>query len=185
MHAVGADMIPAEYEGLEEQTVAVVTLSDGSQYSNDSANKDLGRRVSAILTKEVDKIRLVREEKIDRYRDVNGWDSVDFAEIGMAVGADKVVGIELDNLRLRDGATLYRGRADVTVHVIDVASGTVEYTRNLDEFTYPTVAGQYTSETTESKFRKLYFSMLSEEIGRTFHPYDFTDRLALDSAIAR
>jgi len=30
MHAVGADMIPAEYEGLEEQTVAVVTLSDGS-----------------------------------------------------------------------------------------------------------------------------------------------------------
>lgn len=185
MHVVGADMIPAEYEDLEDKTVAVVTLGDGSQYSNSSATKELSRRVAAILTKEVDGIRLVREDKVEKYRDINGWDTVDFAEIGMAVGADKVVGIELNNYRLRDGATLYRGRADVIVSVIDAATGTTEFVRNLDEFTYPTIAGQYSNETTELKFQKLYFTMLSQEIGRTFHPYDMTDRFAQDSVIAR
>ena len=32
---------------------------------------------------------------------------------------------ELTNLRLRDGATLYRGRADVSLSVIEVESGDV------------------------------------------------------------
>ena len=46
------------------------------------------------------------------------------------------------------------------------------------------VAGQYTSETSEPKFRKVYLRMLAEEIGRSFHPYDFTDRIASDGRIA-
>lgn len=103
----------------------------------------------------------------------------------MAVGADKVVGIELSNLRLRDGATLYRGRSDVYLRVIDVASGAVDHSRTLDEFTFPSVAGQDANETTELKFQKLYFTMLAQEIGRTFRAYDPTDRFAMDSAIAR
>lgn len=184
MHAVGVDMIPAEYEGLEDATVAVVTLTDSSQYSNDVAARELSRFVGEILTKEVDDIQLVREDKIEQWRDVNGWDSLNFDEIGKGVHAQKVLGIEMANLRLRDGATLYRGRADVVINVIDAETGNVEYTRTLEEFTYPNIAGQYTSETTETKFRKLYLKMLAEEIGRSFHRYDLTDRIAADSQIA-
>ena len=92
--------------------------------------------------------------------------------------------IEVANLRLREGSTLYRGRSDVVVNFIDAETGNVEFTRTLDEFTYPNVAGQYTSETTESKFRKLYLKMLAVEISRSFHPYDLTDRIAADSRIA-
>ena len=184
MHAVGVDMIPAEYEGLEDSTVAVITLTDSSQYSNDVTSRELSRFVGEILTKKVKKIQLVREDKVEQWRDVNGWDSLDFDTIGQGVGAQKVIGIELANLRLRDGATLYRGRADVVINVIDAETGNIDYTRTLDEFTYPHVAGQYTSETTESKFRKLYLKMLAEEIGRSFHRYDLTDRIAADSRIA-
>ena len=185
MHAVGVDMIPAEYDGLEDTTVAVVTLTDSSQYSNDVAARELSRFVGEILTKEVDDIQLVREDKIEQWRDVNGWDSLDFDEIGKGVQAEKVLGIEMAQLKLRDGATLYRGRADVVINVIDAATGNVEYTRTLEEFTYPNIAGQYTSETTETKFRRLYLKMLAEEIGRSFHRYDLTDRIAADSQIAR
>ncbi len=177
-------MIPAEYKGLKECTVAVVTVTDSSQYSNDVASRELSRRVSEILTRKVNDVRLVREDKIEQWRDINGWDAIDFAGIGEEVEADKVLGIEVSNLTLRDGATLYRGRADVLVNVIDVATGTIEYTRRLDEYTYPTVAGQYTSETTETRFRKLYLGMLATEIGRSFHAYDMADRIALDSVIA-
>ena len=184
MHAVGVDQIPADYKGLRDSTVAVITLTDSSQYSNDVASRELSRFVGGILTKEVKGIQLVREDKIEQWRDVNGWDSLDFDTIGQEIGAEKVLGIEVANLRLREGSTLYRGRADVVINVIDAETGNVEYTRTLDEFTYPNVAGQYTSETTESKFRKLYLKMLAEEISRSFHPYDLTDRIAADSRIA-
>jgi hypothetical protein len=184
MHAVGVDQIPADYKGLRDSTVAVITITDSSQYSNDIASRELSRFVGGILTREVRGIQLVREDKIEQWRDVNGWDSLDFDTIGQEVGAEKVLGIEVANLRLREGSTLYRGRADVVINVIDAETGNVEYTRSLDEFTYPNVAGQYTSETTESKFRKLYLSMLAEEISRSFHPYDLTDRIAADSRIA-
>lgn len=185
IHASGVNMIPAKYEGLEDNKVAIVTVTDSSHYSDDPAARELSQRIGDVLTQKVDDIQLVREDKIQQYRDVNGWDSIDFQEIGKGVGAEKVLGLELTGLKLRDGATLYRGRCDVAIKVIDVATGTVEYAHRLDEFVYPTMAGQSTTETKESKFRKLYLTMLAEEIGRSFHPYDSIDRIALDSYIAR
>ncbi len=185
MHAVGVDMIPAEYEGLKNQKVAIVSLTESSQYSNDVTSRELSRFMGQILTSEVKNVQLIREDKIDQWRDVNGWDQLNFDEIGKGVGADKVIGIEIANLRLRDGATLYRGRADAVVSVVDVETGNIEYSKSLEEFTYPNIAGQYTSETTESKFRKLYLRMMAEEIARSFHRYDLTDRIAEDSQIAQ
>lgn len=184
MHAVGMDMIPPEYEGFEEKTVAVITISDSSSYTRDQKSAELSSFVGKILNKHIKNIQIVRNDKISHWRDTNGWDSLDFTEIGAGVEADKVLGIELGNFSLRDGPTLYCGCADVTITVIDVATGEVEYTKSLDEYTYPTLAGQHTSETTESRFRKLYLNTLAEEIGRAFHPYDLSDRVAADSRIA-
>lgn len=184
MHAVGADKVPAEYEGLEESRLAVVTVTDSSQYSNDTSARILSRRVGEILVQEVDDLTLIREDLIEQWRDKNGWDSIDFVAIGRGVKADKLLGIELTNLRLRDGATLYRGRADVTISVIDVTTGDVLYRRELDEFTFPTSAGQYTSETTEPRFRKLYLDMLAKQISRSFYPWDFSETIAIDGTIA-
>jgi hypothetical protein len=184
LHAVGADMVKPEYEGFAEQTVAVVTLTDGSQYSQDVVARELSRMVAAIINQEIEDVTLVREDQIDTWRDVNGWDKTNFVEIGLGIKADKVIAIEISELRLREGATLFRGRCEAQVQVIDVASGDVEYTRRLEDYTFPKIAGQDITETTEARFRKLYLSMLAQEIGRSFHPYDAADRFAADSAIA-
>jgi len=184
MHAVGADMVPAEYEGLEKKTVAIVTSTDGSQYSQDVVARELNRLVAVIVTNEVDGVTLIRQDQIDGWRDTHGWDETDLASIGRGVKADKVIGIEVADLRLREGATLFRGRSETQVKVIDVATGKVEYSRRLDDYTYPKLAGQDITETTESRFRKLYLTKLSQEIARSFHPYDLTDRFASDSVIA-
>ncbi len=184
MHAVGADMVPAEYEGLEEKTVAIITSTDGSQYSQDVVARELNRLVGAIVAAEVKEVKLIRQDEIDRWRDVHGWDQTDCVAIGRGVKADKVIAIEVAELRLREGATLFRGRSEAMVEVIDVVTGKVEYSRRLDDYTYPKMAGQDITETTESRFRKLYLTMLSQEIARSFHPYDMTDRFAADSVIA-
>lgn len=175
--------VKAEYAGLEGKRVAVVTLTDSSQYSDDVSARILGRRVSDILATEVKNIKLVREDEVQQWRDRNGWDAIEFLDIGRGVKADKVVGIEMTNLRLKDGATLYRGRAEVTVSVYDIASGSLEFRRPLDDFTYPVHAGMYTSETTETKFRGLFLGVLASKIGRYFHAYDFSDTVALDATI--
>lgn len=183
-HAVGADKVPADYDGLKKSHVAIITLTDSSLYSDDVAARTLSRRVGEILLKEVKDMTLVREDQIEQWRDTNGWDSVDFLSIGKGVKADKVVGIELTNMQLRDGATLYRGRADVMITVIDTKTGNVLYKKDFEDFTYPTSAGQYTTETTESRFQKLYLSMLAKQIARMFYPYDFAETIANDAAIA-
>jgi hypothetical protein len=183
MHAAGMDMIPPECTCLEESTLAIITVTNSSR-ADDVAARELSRRVGEVLTQKVDEVTLVREDKIEQWRDVNGWNAIDFASMGQSVKAEKVLAIEVTNMRLRDGATLYRGRADVVIKVFDVETGNIEYTKSLDEYTFPTVAGQYTSETTEARFRRLYLTMLADEIGRSFHPYDMSDRFALDSAIA-
>ncbi len=184
MHAVGMDMIPADYEGFENSTVAIITLTDDSQYSNDVAARDLTRRVGEVFTKKIKKVQIVRDDLVEQWRDEHGKDSVDYQAIGKGVKAQKVLVIDLHDLRLRDGATLYRGRADVSLRVFDVETGNVAYSKSLDEYMYPISTGQHTSETTETKFRRLYLSMLANEIGRSFHPYDLNERIALDSKIA-
>ncbi|TWU04857.1 hypothetical protein [Stieleria varia] len=184
-HAVGADMAPAAYEGLKGCKVAVVTLTDSSPYSNDVSARILSRNVSMMLTDKVKKIELVREEEIAEYRDEHGWDAIDFQSIGSAVGAEKVVAIELTNLKLRDGKTLYRGRCDVHLTVLDAETGKVEFERDIEEFTYPVNSGQYTSETTEVKFRKLYLGIVAKQIAKNFFAYDPHEDFAMDTIIAR
>ncbi|TWU21872.1 hypothetical protein [Novipirellula artificiosorum] len=187
VHAVGADKVPADYkdaEDLEDCRLAIVTLADNSEYSDNISARLLSRYVGDILLDEIDDVRLVREDEIADWRDSHGWDTVDFATIGKGVKAEKVLGIELRNLRLRDGATLYRGRADATVMLLDAETGDLLYRKDLDEFTFPVSAGQYTSETTETRFRKLYLGMLAKQIGRLFHPYDFSETVAIDGSIA-
>jgi len=183
MNVVRGHTVKPEYPGLEGKRVAIVTLTDSSQYSDDASARILGRRVMDILKTEVKKIELVREDEVQQWRDRNGWDAIEFLDIGRGVKADKVVGIEMTNLRLKDGATLYRGRAEVTVSVYDMDSGSLEFRRHLDDFTYPVTAGMYTSETTETKFRGLFLGVLASKIGRYFHGYDFSDTVALDAAI--
>lgn len=183
VNMVRGHSVKAEFPGLEGKRVAVVTITDSSQYSDDTAARILSRRIADILNEQVKDIKLVREDEVQQWRDRNGWDAIEFLDIGRGVKADKVLGIEMTGLRLRDGATLYRGRSSATVTVYDIATDTVEFRRHLDDFTYPTSAGMYTSETTEAKFRNLYLGVLAGRIARHFHSFDFSDTVALDAAI--
>lgn len=184
MHAVGADKVPAAYEELEDSSVAIVTVTSSSHYSDDTSARLLSRMVGDILMAEVDDIKLVREDKIEQWRDTNGWDSLDYQALGRDVEADKVLSLELSDLTLREGKTLFRGNVNATITVIDVAEGNVVYRRSLDEFSFPTNSGQPTSETTESRFRKLYLGRLAKQIARSFHPWDLNEDFAIDGTIA-
>lgn len=183
LHSAGKDLVPAEYEGLEEQRVAVLTVIDSSKYTDDVAARMVSREVGELVATNVKKVELVREDEVEEWRNRHGWDKLDFLTIGRGVDADKVVAIELNDLKLRDGATLYRGQVNATTTVYDVKTGKREFRRHLDDYSYPVTGGQYTSETTEPKFRRVFLHRLSEVLARYFHPYDFHDSVALDAEL--
>lgn len=184
MHAAGLDMIPAEYEGMEDAVVALVVLTPSALHENDPAASELTRHLRQELTGGVDDIQLVRDDRVAQWWDTHGYDSEDYAAMGRDIDADRVMVVHLDSLKLKDGATLYRGSADVMMEIIDVETGHVAFSKTIEEYRFPKMAGQHTSETTLRRFRSLYLKMLAAEIGRTFRPFDAHERIALDSTIA-
>lgn len=185
MHAAGMDMVPAKYEELRDCKTAVVVRTPRSRRGADPAAEELASRLTAVLTSRVKDATVVSPTKVDQWFDDNGFENDDYEQLGRDLTADRVLIVEMPRLELRDGPTLYRGRSDCHVEVVDLTNGGIAYTCELDDYTFPRVAGQHTSETTLRRFRGLYLTMLAAEIGRHFHKYDATETMALDSTIAR
>lgn len=183
IHAVHGHNVPAEFDGLQDKKVAVITITDTGMYSDDVSARMLTRYVTETLMSEVKGVKLVREDEVAQWRDTQGWDAIDYVALGRGVKADKVVSVELTDLRLREGQTMYRGHARAVITVHDIASGSREFRRSLDEYTYPVTAGVFTTETTEDKFRRTFLHMLGKRIARHFHAYDFRDGVASDAQI--
>ena len=185
IHAVKGQDVPPEYPGLKDQRVALITISDTSQYSDDVSARMLNRYISEKMVVEVKDIKLVREDEVDQWRDTQGWSDIDYVSLGRGVKADKVVAVEMTNLRLRDGQTMYRGEADITVTVHNVADGTLDFRRTVDKYTYPVTAAIPVTEMGEERFRRIYLQELASRVARFFHPYDFRDSVARDATIVR
>ena len=63
----------------------------------------------------------------------------DYLEIGKALKAEKVVGIDIESFSVLDGQTLFRGRATVSIQVYDVAEKQVEWHKSPPQIEYPRI----------------------------------------------
>ena len=173
--------LPAEYEGLQEQRVAVVCVSNEASYGSSSTASRLARNVSRLLEMHVKKIDMIRHEEVSDWIDKNNWDEVDYLEIGRGVNAQKLVAIDLREYRIREGATLLRGRASATITVYDISkNGREVYKSHLDD-TFPR-NGYPTTEMSETRFDRIYVTMLASQIARKFYESDAVSDYAPDPA---
>ena len=172
---------PAEFKELKGSKTAVVCRPLVElQYSSSSAAEQLARVTGILLKSKIRKIEMVNPQKIEQWTDENPWD--EFTEVGAAMKADHVVGIEIEEFSLYQGQTLYQGRARVKVTVHDMKkNGELVFERSLPEIIYPPQAGIPTSEKAEEEFRKQFIGVLADRIGRFFYSYDHRNDAALDS----
>ena len=91
------------------------------------------------------------------------------------------MGIDLEEFRLHEGSTLYRGRATAHVRVYDVATKKVLFDKRIDDFAFPANSAIPASDRTEADFRGMFLQMLSQKISRCFHAYESRDVFADDS----
>ncbi|HEV7224705.1 MAG TPA: hypothetical protein VGN42_18485 [Pirellulales bacterium] len=169
----------AEYTGLKDKRVVVVCrpLTELT-YSCSGAASDLaaelGRKLKANLGR---RIKVVDPDEVADWTDENPVE--DYAEIGRALDADMVVGIDLLGFSTLLGQTLQQGKAQVKVSVHDLKQdGKVVYEKNLPQVVYPLNNGVPIQDKPEDEFRREYIKVLADEIGRSFYASDHFSRYA-------
>ncbi len=111
---------PAEFSGLKGKKVAVICRPVASlQYQSSSVATELADRVGALLREHVSKIQIIEQSEVEKWEDENNWE--EYVEIGKALQAEMVVGIDLDQFSLLQGQTLYQGKASIDLSVYDMS----------------------------------------------------------------
>jgi len=172
--------IPAECKALKEKKVVVVCRPLASlQYRNARVDQNLAEQVGLLLARSVPKIKMVDHRKVAEWMDENSWD--EYTEVGKALRADVVLGIDLEDFQLYQGQTLFQGRAQVEVKLFDCKTGDLVFRKRLPRSVYPPNQMIPTSDRQESEFRQEFVRVLADQIGRHFYAHDRYADIALDA----
>jgi len=182
MYVIRGNNVPAEFEGLKDRKVAVVCRPLVElDFAASGVNAEIARQVGLLLTTNVKKVKIVDPAKVAEWTDENSWD--EYTEIGRALDAELVIGIDLENFRLYQSQTLFQGRANLALRVFDMKKdGEMVYQKVLPEVVFPPNRCIDTGSMPEDQFRRLFVADVAEQIGRSFYPHDAHADLAKDSA---
>lgn len=181
-YAINPNDIPAKFKGLEDKKVVVVCRPVVElQFSDSSVPRDLAFAVSTLLKNHLGKkIDIVSESEVAEWTDENTWHN--FGEVGKALKADYVIGIDLEQFQLHQGPTLYQGEAMLNVVVCDMHDGGRQvFSQPLSRVRYPPHTPIPASEKSEPEFRRQFITVLSEQIGRNFYAHESRVDFASDA----
>ena len=111
-----------------------------------------------------------------------GYDA-NYVEIGQTLKANKVVVVEVSSYSLREGATLYKGRAMYSTRVYDIESGEVRFNRGPINIAFPE-SGQPVTDTNAIQFEKTFLNELSYRISRYFYDYAIEEEFGRDAILS-
>ena len=152
------------------------------QYSDSTAAPDLANAVGELLKSHVKKCQIISPSEVAEWADQHNWN--DYAEVGKALKADVVVGIDLEQFSINEGQTLFKGRAEVHLCVYDVKNGgKTVFNKKMPPTVYPPNSAVAQSEQSEAEFRRQYIAVLAEHIARYFYPHDPRADFASDTNV--
>lgn len=183
MYAINPNDIPAKFKGLQEKRVVVVCRPVVElQFSDSAVPTELAHQVQMRLKKRVKKIDLVDENEVAEWVDENTWHN--FSEVGKALKADLVIGIDLEQFQLHQGPTLFQGQAGLNVVVIDVKDGCKQvFNQPMSRVRYPPHTPIPETEKSEAEFRYQFINVLAEQIGRNFYAHESRVDFASDAGL--
>ena len=181
MYVINGTNVPAEFNDLKGKKVAVVCRPiTALQYRDASVARDLAKQVGVLLKKNLKNVTIIEQREIDQWTDENNWE--EYVQLGKAMNADMVVGLDLEQFSLYEGKTLYQGKADLNVLVYEVGKGKDPvFEKPLPGTHYPPNSAIPAVDRTEAQFRRQFVAMLAERIARHFYNHDPTADFASDS----
>lgn len=182
MYMIKGNDKPAEYDGLKNKKVAIVCRRPTDiQYNYGDIDFDMASRVGMMLKSYYKKeINLVGPSVVRTWADQNTW--YEFVEVGSAVHAEVVLGIDLESVSMSEGPTLHRGTFDMTVTVTDCKTEEVLFRRPFSRLQYPRDRGLPKTEKTDRDFYEGCVTQMSKKIAELFYPSDRYQDFSPDSA---
>lgn len=177
--------IDAEYDGLEKKTVAIVVRPPASMGPNEVYGaQEVALRLGDLFRANISKVKVIDQSLVDRWMDENGADQDNLLEIGKALRAqhqvDMLVCVTLDSFSLHASSSVYQGRAEYQIEVLDMAQdGKLAFSKNPPSCEYPATGGR-PADVSVPQFRRQYADVLAEEIGRVFYDHDSVATFARD-----
>ena len=163
--------VPAEFSGLKGKHVAVVCRPIVElEFSDAGSSRELAGLVGGQIQESVRRTKIIGQQEVARWIDENAW--VDYPTLGKALDADLVVGIDLEQFRMHEGSTLFRGRASAHVRVFDVKKKAVVFEKRIDDFAFPADSAIPTTDRSEAQFRGLFIQVLAQKISRLFYAHE-------------
>jgi hypothetical protein len=168
---VNPNDIAAEFDELAGKHVAVVCQPVVElQYSDAGSSRELAQLVGMNIERNLRRAEVIGQQEVARCMDENEF--LEYPELGKALDADLVIGIDLEDFRLYEGSTLYRGKATVHVKVYDVAEEKLLFEKRLDDYAFPKDTAVPATDRTEQQFRGMFMQVLSSKIARIFYAHD-------------
>jgi len=185
MYLIKGNDVEPDYSGLKGKKVVVVCRPPaGLSYANATVGRDVAQQMSKLLQERVGKIKVVDAQKVAKWCDENTWE--EYVEVGKALKADMVVGVELDKFSIYQAQTLYQGKANATVRVYDCKDGgKVVFEKIMPQTVYPPNTFIQTSDVQESEFRREFIGILADQVARHFYSHDAYDDLGRDTMALR
>jgi hypothetical protein len=181
LYVIKGHEIAPQFEGLEGKRVAVLCVSDASAYGPDTLTYTVAKHVSMKVAQGVKRVEVVSPAKIENWIDHNGWEESKVVPLGEAIDAEMVVVIEVASYSIHEGATIYKGNADLTVTVYDIAKrGQVSFVHGPDQYSFPE-NGRPSIQSSDRQFESFYLARLTEHISKLFVPYDKMESFADDA----
>jgi hypothetical protein len=179
MYVIKGNDVEPEYAGLKGKKTAVVCRAA----ANSDAGRDLAREISRLLADRVPKIQVIDSQKTHKWCEENAWE--DFTQVGKALNADVVVGVELEDITVNQTrGMLYQGKASASIHVYDCKDGgKVVFEKILPQIVYPPISFVQSSDVQEMEFRREFIGMLADQIARHFYKHDPYADMARDRVV--
>lgn len=123
--------VDPDFVGLKKKRVVIVCRPlVNLQYEDSRVAKDLAAALGRLL-RDNSKAKVVEQRKVERWTDENTWEN--FADVGKAFDADLVLGIDLEYFHLYQGLTLYQGKANISIQVVDLKPKTDKKDKDTDK----------------------------------------------------
>jgi hypothetical protein len=142
----------------------------------------LAQQLQEGFKKNKERVSIVPISRVEKYKDDRpNWHSIDPQEIGKYFRADYLVNLDISSITLyepRSANTLFRGRADISIDVVDVHK-TSEGPIYREEYTceYPKARGPIpAADSNVAQFRQHFLTVVARELS-----WIFTSHLVDDS----
>ncbi|MDX1964899.1 MAG: hypothetical protein SFX18_17245 [Pirellulales bacterium] len=176
--------VKAHFPGLRGKKTAVVCRAASLEFAEPGVSRELAARIGMLMQKNDDRIMVIDPEKLADWTDRNDW--TEFRQIGKALKADMVVGIELERFTISQGSTLLQGQADARIAVYDMKEGgKLVYELKPRTIKFPPNSPISSAERQEADFRNQFVDIVADTLARNFYDYDSRAYQATDSTALR